>query len=73
MLLRVVRALLWVAVCLSTIYGGLEFVNTLVLANSAPQQAAGAAMALGYAVIPYVLARAIDGLLSAIAGEPTRA
>ena len=41
---------------LGTLIGGYEFL-LLSNAESAPQQAAGAAMAIGWALIPYVLAR----------------
>lgn len=37
-----------------------ELASTVSAAQSAPQQAAGAAMALGWAVIPYCLARCVD-------------
>ena len=41
---------------LGTLIGGYEFL-LLSNAESAPQQAAGAAMAIGWALIPYILAR----------------
>lgn len=34
--------------------------GTLVMTNSAPQEAAGYAMACAFAVVPYVLARSIQ-------------
>lgn len=37
---------------------GLEFFDSLISAASAPQQAAGAAMAMCWAILPYVFARA---------------
>lgn len=40
--------------------GGFEFFSAMTKAQSAPQQAAGAAMALCWAVLPYVLARAVQ-------------
>ena len=42
---------------LGTLIGGYEFLSMLSNAESAPQQAAGAAMAIGWALIPYILAR----------------
>lgn len=42
------------------VVAGLVFVVTMVGAESAPQEAAGAGMALGVAVIPYVFARGLE-------------
>ncbi len=42
--------------------GGVEFVLIMKHAQSAPQQAGGGAMALCWAIIPYVFARAMTGL-----------
>ena len=56
--------LIWIAPLLGAILGGIELL-ALGGAESAPQQAAGAAMACGYAVVPYVLARAIQALADA--------
>lgn len=47
---------------LGAIVGGLDFAISAASANSAPQQAAGAAMAVAWAVIPYVFARAAEKL-----------
>jgi hypothetical protein len=44
--------------------GIIEFVGTLSGASSAPQQAAGAAMAVCWAVIPYVIARAVSEIVN---------
>ena len=38
------------------------FASALGRAESAPQQAAAAAMTLGWVVIPYVFTRALEGL-----------
>lgn len=57
-------SILWVLTILGTLYGGFTFAQTLMLADSAPQQAAGAAMAVGWAILPYILARAVSELLS---------
>lgn len=44
--------------------GGLMLAFTLVGSQSAPQQAAGAAIALGLAVIPYIFSRCIQIAIS---------
>lgn len=44
---------------LGAVIGGLEFVSGFAAARSAPQQAASAAMAVAWAVLPYVFARAM--------------
>jgi hypothetical protein len=48
-----------VAACIAAVV----FVGTIEAANGAPQQAAGAAMALCIAVIPYVFSRSIEKLI----------
>lgn len=53
---------LYVLTLLGAVVGAGDFLLGLVAANSAPQQAAGAAMALAWAVIPYVFARAAEKL-----------
>lgn len=45
---------------LSSIVGGLILILTFVTAKGAPQEAAGAALAMCFAVIPYVIARCIQ-------------
>lgn len=57
--------IVWVATLLGAIIGGFQFLNAMLLATSAPQQAAGAAMALCWVVIPYVFSRAIEGMVNA--------
>ena len=42
---------------LGSVAGGILLVFTLIGSQSAPQQAAGAAIAIGLAVIPYVFSR----------------
>lgn len=49
---------LWSLVIISAVVAGLVFVGTVVGADSAPKQAAGAAIALCCVVIPYCFARA---------------
>lgn len=53
----------WTIALLGSFAGLYELINTSALAQSAPQQAAGAAMALAYAAIPYCMARAIQMLM----------
>jgi hypothetical protein len=45
-----------------SLVGGIVFFDALVSSNGAPQQAAGAALAIGFGVLPYVFARAADEL-----------
>lgn len=49
---------LYIVTIFAALYGGAELVIGLSLAESAPQQAAIAAMSIAYAVIPYCVARA---------------
>lgn len=45
-----------VVAMIGAILGGLVLIMTFTSANGAPQEAAGAALSLGLAVIPYCLA-----------------
>jgi hypothetical protein len=54
-----VGKILWLLPILGALAGGLTIVSTISLATSAPQQAAGYAMACALAVVPYVLVRAV--------------
>ena len=49
---------------LGSVAGALLLIFTLVGSQSAPQQAAGAALAIGLAVIPYVFSRCVQILVS---------
>ncbi|HYG03238.1 MAG TPA: hypothetical protein VD927_12390 [Chryseosolibacter sp.] len=49
----------WVITILSCLVGGLFLVSAF-FSTQAPQQAASAAMACAFAIIPYVLARAAE-------------
>lgn len=51
---------LWIITIIFSILGALVFVGTVASSNGAPQEAAGAAMALCLAVIPYVISRAVS-------------
>ncbi len=53
------RALFWLTAA-GALLGMVQLVLTHATAESAPQQAAGFAMAMAYAVVPYVLARAVQ-------------
>lgn len=55
-----VLRIIWVLALLSAGAGMIELVITLRYAESAPQQGAGAAMAVALAVIPYCMARAVQ-------------
>lgn len=52
----------WVGTIIGSVIGALSLFGSL-LDNSAPRQAAGAAIAVALAVIPYCIARAVDGLM----------
>lgn len=47
---------------LGSLIGGIQFFGTMLGASSAPQQAAGMAMAMGWCILPYVFARSLDEL-----------
>lgn len=53
---------LWILTIIFSIIGAVLFAGAMSSANGAPQQAAGAAMALCFAVIPYVISRAVSEL-----------
>jgi hypothetical protein len=50
----------WLAI-IGAVAGAIGLVSTFA-ANGAPQQAAGAAIAVALAVLPYCLARAVEGI-----------
>lgn len=56
-------AFFWVVTLLGSLAGGLGLVISLFL-GSAPQQAASAAISIGFAVVPYCLARSIEKIRS---------
>lgn len=47
---------------LGALVGGWTFFETMVSATSAPQQAAGMAMACAWAILPYVFAKSVEML-----------
>lgn len=58
--MAVLRKIFWLLAAIGSIIGGFDFFVGLSMATGATQQAAGAAIALCWAVLPYVFARAID-------------
>jgi len=55
------QKVLWIITIIFSILGALVFVGTVASSNgAAPQIAAGAAMALCLAAIPYVISRAVS-------------
>lgn len=52
----------WLIAMFGAICGGITLVGTFLGANGAPQEAAGAAIACALCVIPYVLARSLEGM-----------
>lgn len=57
-----VASALWALTIFGSLAGGFTLIHTFAAAKGAPQQAAGAAMAIAVAVIPYCLARAVSEL-----------
>lgn len=54
----------WGITALASCLAAVGFVSSNAAATSAPQEAAGAAMALAIAVIPYVFTRCVEGMSS---------
>lgn len=52
-------AFFWFLTMLCAIASGFALVHAVLLSSGAPQQAAGAAIAIGMAVIPYVFTRCL--------------
>jgi hypothetical protein len=52
----------WVITAAAGLLASFVLAATAIVARGAPQQAAGAAMALGIVVIPYIVTKALDGL-----------
>jgi hypothetical protein len=50
----------WVVTIIACILAGIQMFDTLLRAESAPQQAAGAAIAATIVIIPYVFSRAVS-------------
>ena len=69
---RGINAVLWVGTLLGGAIGTLALGFALVL-DSAPQQAAAAALGTGAAVVPYVIARAFHALRTIDSDDHKRA
>ena len=54
----------WIVALVGSALGALTFLLTMSGAESAPQEAAGAGMALALAAVPYCFARALGELTS---------
>jgi len=54
----------WIITIIGAVLGTLTLLGTLFGSNGAPQEAAGAAIAVAFTVIPYCLARAISEIQS---------
>jgi len=52
--------LFWGVAMVGAFIGGCVLILSVLGANGAPQEAAGAAIAMALGVLPYVLARAVD-------------
>jgi hypothetical protein len=52
----------WVITGIASTAGLVELFSTLGEANGAPQQAAGAGIAIACAAIPYIFTRCIEGI-----------
>ena len=65
-------AFLWALAIVGAIIGATTFIGTAMTADSAPKEAAGAAMALGFAVIPYCFARACSEISGNSGGAAVR-
>jgi hypothetical protein len=60
---RTVAKIFWVISLLAVPLGGFIGFVSIASANGAPQEAAGAAIALLVVIAPYVFARAVDELI----------
>lgn len=61
--MKILVSLLWLVTLLSACVGGFLLFAALN-AEAAPAQGAAAAVACGFAIIPYVFTRAIEGMSS---------
>jgi hypothetical protein len=58
----VIAKICWIITFFAACAAGLMLFGTFKTASSAPQEAAGAALAIAVAIIPYVFTRAVAGL-----------
>jgi hypothetical protein len=63
----------WIVTILSCVIAGIQLFDTLLRSQSAPQQAAGAGLAIAIAVIPYVFSRAVSELSGEKKSKPLTA
>lgn len=63
---------IWILPIIGALLGALVFVLTIGSAKGAPQEAAGFAMAMALAVIPYVLVRAVQAMSTSSLEDDTR-
>jgi hypothetical protein len=56
------HAIVWTIAMIGAVVGGVDLLLVVRLQDTAPQQAVVAAMSVGWAVVPYVIARACDEL-----------
>lgn len=59
----ILSRIMWALVALAILVFGIDGYFSFVRAQSAPQEAAAAAMACFSIILPYLLARAVDGVL----------
>lgn len=62
---RGISGLLWLGALLGVAVGTFFFIDSILSAQSAPQQGALAAMGATAAILPYIAARAFDALREA--------
>lgn len=55
-------AFFWAITWIASVIAGLILAWTLTSAKGAPQEASGAALAMAFAVIPYVFTRALEAM-----------
>lgn len=55
-----ISRLIWMGTGLGSCLAAFQLITAIATSNGSPQQAAGAAIAIAYAVIPYVFARTFD-------------
>ena len=55
---------LWLLTLIGALFGGATILFTLAASSSAPQQAAGFAMACALAIVPYVFSKAVQGMVA---------
>lgn len=66
LLARVILAICWIVTLISACGALVTYIGTVANATSAPQEAAGAAMAVAIVVIPYVFTRAVEGMIKGV-------